>query len=68
MKERVTYNAKCRNCEHLTNYIMRSSNVNSMSDEGILRVINSYEEKSYKWDSCENCKLHTRMEIVAFDY
>lgn len=47
---------------------MRDTNVNPVSDESILRVMNSYEQSPYRWDHCENCGLYTRKEVVAFDY
>lgn len=66
MKIKVLYTTKCWVCGLLCDWVLRDTNVNRMSNEDVLIVIQGKKEDGFKFDWCEKCKMETKQEIVAF--
>lgn len=68
MKEKVIYTTKCFKCNGFSDWVIRSRNVNPMSDKDVMFVINNKEIEKPTFRFCEICKLPTKQEIISFDY
>ena len=73
MKKYVTYSTKCKLCNSNQVYVLRDirnrkAPVNDLSNNDVMEVIHRYDKDPLRLQFCEECKLVTRQEIVAFDY
>lgn len=64
-QERWSYEKRCKRCNHVSNYILTSENVNPGIDVSAT-IKNKISKEMPDFEHCEMCGAYTRQELIAF--